>query len=145
MVYRRPAFVMGLMTCCIFLIFLCPFFFFFLMSKVWWAHEPNYLQVLLHELMGLERFWIASSVRNDSNECLNILESENVSCSVISDSSTTPWAVARRAPLFMGLPKQEYWSGLPFPSPGALPNPGIKSRSPALQADSLPSEPRGKP
>ena len=121
------------------------FFFFFLMSKVWWAHEPNYLQVLLHELMGLERFWIASSVRNDSNECLNILESENVSCSVISDSSTTPWAVARRAPLFMGLPKQEYWSGLPFPSPGALPNPGIKSRSPALQADSLPSEPRGKP
>ena len=144
MVYRRPAFVMGLMTCCIFLIFLCPFFF-FLMSKVWWAHEPNYLQVLLHELMGLERFWIASSVRNDSNECLNILESENVSCSVISDSSTTPWAVARRAPLSMGLPKQEYWSGLPFPSPGALPNPGIKSRSPALQADSLPSELPGKP
>ena len=61
--------------------------FFFLMSKVRWVHEPNYPKVLLHELMGLERFWIASSVRNNSNECLNILESENVSCSVISDSS----------------------------------------------------------
>ena len=42
-------------------------------------------------------------------------------------------------------PRQEYWSGLPFPSPGNLPDPGIKPRSPALQADSLPSEPPGKP
>ena len=41
--------------------------------------------------------------------------------------------------------QEEYWSRLPFPSPGDLPNPGIKSRSPALQADSLPSEPPGKP
>ena len=49
--------------------------------------------------------------------------------------------VALQAPLSMGLSIQEYWSGLPFHSPGDLPNPGIKPRSPALQADSLPSEP----
>ena len=45
----------------------------------------------------------------------------------------------------MGLSRQEYWSGLPFPSPGDLPNPRIEPRSPALQADSLPSEPPRKP
>ena len=45
----------------------------------------------------------------------------------------------------MGFSRPEYWSGLPFPSPGDLPNPGIKPRSPELQADSLPSEPPGKP
>ena len=45
----------------------------------------------------------------------------------------------------MRFSKQEYWSGLPFPSPGGLPNPGIKPRSPALQADSFPTELQGKP
>ena len=45
----------------------------------------------------------------------------------------------------MGFSRQECWSGLPFPSPGDLPNPGIEPRSPALQADALPSEPPGKP
>ena len=45
----------------------------------------------------------------------------------------------------MGFSRQEYWSGLPFPSPGDLPDPGIEPRSPALQADALPSEPPGKP
>ena len=53
----------------------------------------------------------------------------------------TPWTVAYQAPLSMGFSSQEYWSGLPFPSPGDLPNPGIKARSPALQADALLSEP----
>ena len=57
----------------------------------------------------------------------------------------TLWTVACQAPPSMGFSRQEYWSGLPFPSPGDLPNPGIKPRSPALQADSLPSEPPGKP
>ena len=56
----------------------------------------------------------------------------------------TPWTVAHQAPLSMGFSKQEYWSGLPFPSPGDLPNPGIKPGSPALQADALSSEPPGK-
>ena len=55
-----------------------------------------------------------------------------------------PWTVAHQAPLSMGISRQEYWSGLPFPSPGDLPHSGIKPQSPALQADSLPSEPPGK-
>ena len=62
----------------------------------------------------------------------------------MSDSFVTPWMVARQAPLSMGFLRQEYWSGLPFPSPWDLPNPGIKSRSPELQADSLPTELHGK-
>ena len=57
----------------------------------------------------------------------------------------TPWTVACQAPLSMELSRQEYWSGLPFPPPGDLPDPGIKPGSPALQADSLPSKPPGKP
>ena len=57
----------------------------------------------------------------------------------------TPWTVAHQAPLSMGFSRQEYWNGLPFPSPGDLPDPGIEARSPALWADSLPSEPPGKP
>ena len=57
----------------------------------------------------------------------------------------TPWTVAHQAPLSMGLCRQECWSGLPCPPPGDLSDPGIKPRSPALQADSLPSEPLGKP
>ena len=56
----------------------------------------------------------------------------------------TLWTIARQAPLSMGFSRQEYWSGLPFPSPGDLPNPGIESGSPALQADALSSEPPGK-
>ena len=56
-----------------------------------------------------------------------------------------PWTIAYQASLSMGLSRQEYWSGLPFPSSGDLPDPGIKPRSPALQADALPSEPPGKP
>ena len=54
------------------------------------------------------------------------------------------WTVAHQAPPSMGLSRQEYWSGLPFPSPGDLPNPGIEPRSPALQTDALTSEPPGK-
>ena len=57
----------------------------------------------------------------------------------------TPWTIAYKAPLFMEFFRQEYWSGLPFPSPEDLPHPGIEPRSPALQADTLVSEPPGKP
>ena len=56
----------------------------------------------------------------------------------------TPWTVAYQASLSMGLSRHEYWSGLPFPSPGDLPNSGIEPRSPALRADALTSEPPGK-
>ena len=52
----------------------------------------------------------------------------------------TPWTVARRAPLSMGFSRQEYWSGLPCPSPRDLPDPGVKSASPTLHVDSLPTE-----
>ena len=57
----------------------------------------------------------------------------------------SPWTVAYQGPLSMGFSRQECWSGLPFPSLEDLPDPGIESRSPALQADTLPSEPLGKP
>ena len=56
----------------------------------------------------------------------------------------TPWTVARQAPLSMVFSRQEYWSGLPFLSPGYLPDPGIELGSPALQADSLLSESLGR-
>ena len=56
----------------------------------------------------------------------------------------TQWTAARQAPLSMGFPRQEYWSGLPFPSPGDPPDPGIEPRSLALQMSSLPSEPPRK-
>ena len=62
-------------------------------------------------------------------------------CSVISNSPATPWTTARQAPLSMGFSKQEYWSGLPFPSPGDHPDAGTEPVSPvsiALQVDSLP-------
>ena len=57
----------------------------------------------------------------------------------------TPWTVAHQAPLSMGFPRQEFWSGLPFPCLGDFPDPGIEPRSPALQAVSLLTEPPGKP
>ena len=78
--------------------------------------------------------------------------SEGVSHSIVSNSSIqlclTLWPhelLAQQAPLSMGFPRQEYWRGLPLPPPGKLLDQGIKPRSPALQADSLPSEPPGKP
>ena len=57
----------------------------------------------------------------------------------------TTWTAAYQAPPSVGFSRQEYWSGLPFPSPGDLSNTGIELRSPELQADALPSEPPGKP
>ena len=68
--------------------------------------------------------------------------------SVVSNSFTTPWTVARQAPLSMEFSRQEYWSGLPLPSPGNLPNLGIKPvplASPGLQADSLLLSHQGSP
>ena len=63
---------------------------------------------------------------------------------IVSDFAT-PWTIALQAPLSMEFSRQEYWNGLPFPSPGDLPIPRIEPESPALQANSLPSEPPGKP
>ena len=70
--------------------------------------------------------------------CLKVSVAQ--SCPILCDSVDCSQAL-----LSMGFPRQEYWSGLPFPYPGDPPNPGIEPGSPALQADSLPSEPAGKP
>ena len=69
-------------------------------------------------------------------------------CGLVATSCltfATPWTVACQAPLSMGFSRQEHWSGLPFPSLRDLPDPGIEPRSPALQADSLPTKLQGKP
>ena len=76
-------------------------------------------------------------------KCLGV---ENVSCLVVPDClQTTDCQKSHQGPRAMGFPRQDYWSGLPFPSQGELPDPGFKPGSSALQAHSLPSEPRGKP
>ena len=62
-----------------------------------------------------------------------------------SDSFATPWTVARQAPLYIQFSRQEYWSGVPFPSPGDLPGPGIEPMSLAWQMDSLPLSHLGSP
>ena len=80
-------------------------------------------------MLSVSRFFMAIKRKAKSLSCVPL--------------SATPWTVAYQAPLSMGFFRQGYWRGLPFPSPGDLPNPGIKSRSPTLQA--LPSEPPGKP
>ena len=70
-----------------------------------------------------------------------------LSCSVLSQLFATPWTVAYQAPLSMELSRQEYWNGLPFPSPGDLPNPGIEPasvESPALASRFFTTEPPGK-
>ena len=64
-------------------------------------------------------------------------------CLVVSDSLLCPWTAARQAPLSMGFLRQEYWSELPSPPSGDLPDPGIKPTPPALQVNSLPAEPSG--
>ena len=69
----------------------------------------------------------------------------SIPCAVLCLVAQLCPTIAGEAPLFMGFPRQEYWSGLPFPSPGDLPNPGIEPRSPVLQADSLPFELQGRP
>ena len=66
-------------------------------------------------------------------------------CSVVSDSLAISWTVAHQAPLPKGCSRQEYWNGSPCPPPGDLLDPGIEPGSPALQADSLATEPPGKP
>ena len=67
------------------------------------------------------------------------------SCWVVSESSVTPWNTACQAPLSVGSPRQEYWSELPFPSPGDLPDPRVELTSLALQVDSLPLSHQGSP
>ena len=73
------------------------------------------------------------------------LTRESASYSVMSNSSWHHDCIAKQAPLSMEFSRQEYWSGLPFSFPGDLPDPGVELKPPTFQADSLPSEPPGKP
>ena len=79
-----------------------------------------------------------------THACVCLNSGLSCSCSVVSDY-VIPWTAALQAALSMGFSRQEYWSGLSFPPPGDLPEPGIEPGSPEFQADSLPSEPPGKP
>ena len=84
-----------------------------------------------------------------SNDCVPHMKLQNglkVKVNSLSRDRlfVTPWTVAHQAPPSMGFSRQEYWSGLPFPSPGDLPDPGIESKSPSLRADALTSEPPGE-
>ena len=103
------------------------------------CHRVAFLQIcqnLLHP-KALLAWFLSLKPFLDSVIC-------TLSRSVVSNAVTS-WTVAHQAPLFMGFSRQEYWSGLPFPSPGDLPDPGIEPGSPSLQTDSLLSEPPGKP
>ena len=73
--------------------------------------------------------------------CVCVCVCESLSCVRLF---AIPWTIAHQDPLSMGFSRQEYWSGLPFPSPRDLLDPGMEPGSPALQVDSLPSEPPGK-
>ena len=92
-----------------------------------------------------DRFKNKESVQNEQHIMINQLIIVIVSelLSVVSDS-LQPWTTYQASPS-MGFSRQGYWTGLPFLSPGDLSNPGIEPRSLALQADTLPSEPAGKP
>ena len=102
----------------------------------------NAIRVVWQEKIG-SVLWEPNKGRKDS------LTLEKVKVRVTSLSRVrlfaTPWTVVYQAPPSVGFSRQEYWSGLPFPSPGDLPNPGIEPRSSTLLADSLTSEPPGKP
>ena len=104
-----------------------------------WQATPVFLPGKLHGQRSLEGWTAVHGVTKSWTRLSS--ESESVSCSVVSDSET----VACQAPLSLRFSRQEYWSGLPFPSPGDLPDPETEPMSPALQADSLPSGPKGKP
>ena len=102
--------------------------------------QRPHLQILLHwELMALTYVWGYGGHNHSFIPWSKVKSLSRVWLFV------TPWTVAYKPPLSMEFPRQEYWSGLSFPSPGDLPGPGIEPRSPTLQADTLPSEPPVKP
>ena len=99
----------------------------------------------LKPVFSLSSFTFIKRLFNSSLLSVIKVESESEvaqSCPTLCDPMN---CVAHQAPLSVEFPSQEYWSGLPFPSPRDIPYPRIKHRSPALQADSLPSEPPGRP
>ena len=99
-----------------------------------------YLEVKNTHLLEVEK--LKGGLREIGNDAGQLVKVKSLSHLKLF---ATPWTVAYQAPPSMGFSRQECWSGLPFPSPGDLPDPGIKPRSPALQEDVLPSEPPEKP
>ena len=102
--------------------------------------------------------WVAISFSRGSSQprdhthvsCIAFFSFYRADCVCVLDplvmsDSVTPCTEACQAPLSMWFPRQEYWNRLPFPSPGGLPDPGIKPRSPTFQEDALTSKPPGKP
>ena len=92
--------------------------------------------------------WLTKAVQLFDWTCCKDTREEYLGGGLVTKSCptlSTPWTVTCQAPLSMGFFRHEYWSGLPFPSPGDLPEPGIEPGSPALQADSLLTELRGLP
>ena len=90
---------------------------------------------------GLLHYCITLSIAHKSCWHLSASFATKSKSYSVASNSATPWTVAHQIPLSMEFSRQEYWNGLPFPSPGDLPNSGIKPRSPALH---LPSEPPGE-
>ena len=113
-----------------------------LVAKSYFPHpHPSHRTDQTHGRLCKETLFIVSW---EECVCVCMCVCVCVSHSVVSDCAI-PWTVARQAPLSMEFSRQEYWSGKPFSSLGDLPNLGIKPESPALQTDSLLSEPPGKP
>ena len=113
-------------------------------------YSCSFLEFIFVFVFYLNRFLESNTLQKSSSTPFwgfpggsDVKESESVSYSAMSDS-VTPWTGPPQAPLSMGFSRQEYWSGLPFPSPGYLPHAGIEPGSPALRADSLLTEPPGK-
>ena len=92
--------------------------------------------ISIFSILASDGFFLLSSAFRNSMRWVNLLSRVRL--------FATPWTVAYQAPPSMGFSRQECWSGLPLPSPGDLPDPGIEPGSPTLQADALPSEPPGK-
>ena len=99
--------------------------------------------VLLPLLLPL--FFFKTLLWNKCHQTSLLITAVLSSCSVIPSSFASPWTVARQAPLSMGFSRQEYWNGLPFPSPGKLPDPGIKPTSSKLASRFFTTEPPGNP
>ena len=95
--------------------------------------SPSYLTSLSFSAFLLSASKCQSApILNSENTALNIFPGVGVQSVSCVRLFAIPWTVAHQAAMFMGFPKQEYWSGLPFPSPGALPDPGIKLKFPSL-------------
>ena len=94
--------------------------------------------------MNINRKFLSQTVAKVNSNFITLLKVKVKSLSH-ARLFVTPWTVGHQAPPSMGVPRQEYWSGLPCPSPGDLPDPGIEPKFPTLKANSLQSEPPGNP